>query len=52
MKFLVTWRVHDEHRHDVLAAFSAMGDEDDQAQLGDVKLIGRWQQLNRYQYRG
>jgi len=42
MKFLVTWRVHDEHRHDVLAAFSAMSEEDDAAQLDGVKLIGRW----------
>jgi hypothetical protein len=43
MKFLVTWRLHDEHRHDALKAFSAMSAEDHQADLGDsVKLIGRW----------
>ena len=43
MKFLITWRVHDEHRHEVLEAFSEMTPEDDQAQLGDsVTLIGRW----------
>ena len=46
MKFLVTWRVHDEHRHDALKAFSAMSAEDTQADLGDsVKLIGRWHDL-------
>ena len=43
MKFLVTWRVHDEQRHDVLKAFSQMTAKDDQADLGDsLKLIGRW----------
>ena len=42
MKFMVTWRVHDEHRHDALKAFSGMTDEDQRASLGDVKLIGRW----------
>jgi hypothetical protein len=46
MKFLVTWRVHDEHRHDALKAFSAMSAEDTRADLGDsVKLIGRWHDL-------
>ena len=42
MKFLVTWRVHDEQRHEVLKAFSEMSAEDEKADLGDVKLIGRW----------
>jgi len=45
MKFLVTWRVHDEHRHDALKAFSEMSAEEQQANLGDVKLIGRWHDL-------
>ena len=41
MKFLVTWRIHDEHRHAALKAFSEMTAEDDQADLGSVTLIGR-----------
>jgi hypothetical protein len=41
MKFLITWRIHDQHRGDALKAFSAMTEADDQADLGD-KLIGRW----------
>jgi len=46
MKFLVTWRVHDEHRHDALKAFSEMSAEEDRADLGDsVNLIGRWHDL-------
>jgi len=43
MKFMVTWRVHDEHRHDTLKAFSEMSAEDERADIGDsVTLIGRW----------
>ena len=45
MKFLVTWRIHDEHRHDALKAFSEMSAEEQQANLGGVKLIGRWHDL-------
>ena len=45
MKFMVTWRVHDEARHDALKAFSEMSAEDQQASLGSVKLIGRWHDL-------
>ena len=43
MKFMVTWRVHEDQRHDVLEAFSHMTAEDDRADLGDaIRLIGRW----------
>ncbi len=42
MKFLVTWRVHDDKRHEALKGFSEMTPEDDAADLGAVKLIGRW----------
>ena len=45
MKFLVTWRVHDEQRHEALKGFSAMTPEDDSADLGSVRLIGRWHDL-------
>ena len=46
MKFLITWRVHDDKRHETLKAFSAMTTEDDQADMGDgITLIGRWHDL-------
>lgn len=46
MKFMATWRVHDEHRHDALKAFSAMSDEDVRADYGNsIKVIGRWHDL-------
>lgn len=45
MKFMVTWRVHDEQRHQALEVFSGMSAEDEKADLGDVKLIGRWHDL-------
>ena len=43
MKFLVSWRLHEEKRHDTLKAFAQMTEADDQAGLGSVQLIGRWQ---------
>ncbi len=42
MKFMVTWKVHEDKRHEALKTFSAMSDADDSRDLGDVKLIGRW----------
>jgi hypothetical protein len=46
MKFMVTWRIHEDKRHDVLKAFSQMTAEEDQADLGDsIRLIGRWHDL-------
>ena len=43
MKFMVTWRVHEDQRHEVLKGFSGMTAEDDRADHGDrVRLIGRW----------
>lgn len=46
MKFLVTWRVHEDKRQDTLQAFAAMTPEDDAADLGDgLRLIGRWHDL-------
>jgi len=46
MKFMVSWRVHETERHEVLKAFSQMTAEDDQADLGDsIRMIGRWHDL-------
>ena len=45
MKFMITWRIHDEKRHEALDHFSAMSAEDDAADLGGVNRIGRWHDL-------
>jgi hypothetical protein len=46
MKFLISWRVHDDKRHEVLKVFSAMTAEDDQADAGgSINVIGRWHDL-------
>ena len=45
MKFMVTWRVHDDKRHDALKTFSEMTDADHERDLGGVKLIGRWHDI-------
>jgi hypothetical protein len=45
MKFLVTWKVHEDKRHEALKSFSAMSDEDDSRDLGGVRLLGRWHDL-------
>lgn len=46
MKFLITWRVHEDKRHEVFQAFSAMTAEDDRAEMGpEIELIGRWHDL-------
>jgi hypothetical protein len=45
MKFLINGRIHEDKRHEALEAFSAMTAEDDLADLGNVRLIGRWHDL-------
>jgi hypothetical protein len=43
MKFMATWQVHEDKRHETLKAFSQMTPADDKADMGNkVKLIGRW----------
>jgi len=49
MKFMVTWRVHPDKRHDVFNAFSQMTPADDKKDTGDkVKLIGRWHDISSF----
>ena len=49
MKFLVTWRVHEVERHNVLKAFSQMTAAADRADMGDnITLIGRWHDLVQF----
>ncbi len=45
MKFMVTWKVHEDKRHEALKTFSAMSDDDDSRDLGGVRLIGRWHDI-------
>ncbi len=46
MKFMMTWRIHEDQRHEALKGFSQMSPEDDQADYGDkIKLIGRWHDI-------
>ncbi len=46
MKFMLTWRLHQEKRLEALKGFSAMTAADDAADMGDkIKLIGRWHDL-------
>jgi hypothetical protein len=43
MKFMLTWRLHQEKRQDALKGFSAMTAADDKADMGEnIRLIGRW----------
>jgi len=46
MKFMVTYSIHPDKRHQALQAFSQMTTVDDQADLGEkITLIGRWHNL-------
>lgn len=46
MRFLVSWQVHPDKRHDALKAFSQMSAADDAEDTGEnLKLIGRWHDL-------
>lgn len=49
MKFMVTWRIHDEHRENAFKTFSNMTEADDKADHGpNIKLIGRWHDLAQF----
>jgi hypothetical protein len=42
MKFMVTWCVHEDRRHEALRVFSEMNEEQAASEFGDLKVIGRW----------
>lgn len=43
MKFMLTYRLHQEKRQEALKVFSAMTAQDDKADMGEnIRLIGRW----------
>ena len=45
MKFMVTWRVQENRRHEALKIFSGMSDEEAASEFGDLEVIGRWHDL-------
>ena len=45
MKFMVTWRVQEDRRHEALKIFSGMSDEEAASEFGDLDVIGRWHDL-------
>ena len=48
MKFMLTWRVHQDKKQAAFHAFSQMTLEDDKKDMGEkVKLIGRWHDLSQ-----
>ena len=48
MKFMLTWRLHPNMRHEALKAFAAMDEEADKADIGsDIQMIGRWHDISK-----
>lgn len=46
MKFMISWNIHHDKRHDVIKLFSQMTEDDDKKDIGDkIKLIGRWHDM-------
>jgi len=45
LKFMMTWSIFPETRHDAAKGFGQMTDADDEADHPGVKLIGRWHDL-------
>jgi len=48
MKFMLTWRLHSDKRHDALKGFSQMDAAADKADMGSsIHLIGRWHDVGK-----
>ena len=47
MKFMITWQFQPGKLHETLSQFAKMTPEQDKADRGSVKLIGRWHDLAR-----
>ena len=45
MKFMVSWRVQEDRRHEALKIFAGMSDEEAASEFGDLDVIGRWHDL-------
>ena len=49
MKFLLTWKIHEDKRMDALQVFSQMTAEDDRAEMGpEIQMVGRWHNLANF----
>ncbi len=43
MKFMVSWKIHQDKKHDAIKLFSQMTTADDKKDAGDkINVIGRW----------
>ena len=42
MKFMITWCIHDDKRHEALEIFSGMSEEEAAGEFGNLNVIGRW----------
>jgi hypothetical protein len=45
MKFMITFEMHPDQRHDAYKTFAQMTAADDEADRGGVQQIGRWHDL-------
>ena len=45
MKFMVSWKVHEDQRHDALKTFTGMSANDAADAFGGLEVIGRWHDL-------
>ncbi len=45
MKFMVSWKVQDDKRHEALKIFSGMSEAEAASEFGGLKVIGRWHDL-------
>jgi len=49
MKFMASWRLHEDNRHETFQTFSAMSPDEDAADHGpNIKVIGRWHDLAQF----
>ena len=46
MKFMVSWQIHKDKRHEALKTFSEMTEDEIENEFGDLTLIGRWHDLS------
>lgn len=45
MKFMVSWCVHEDKRHEAFKVFSGMNDAEIEQEFGNLNVIGRWHDL-------
>ena len=42
MKFMITWCIHEDKRHQALEIFAGMSEEEIAGEFGNLNVIGRW----------